>query len=153
MARAAGLPHVASGRRAGTYQSVDGYDLTKKNGPLLAHMTTIDAARDMDSIRAALGQKQITYYGFSYGTYLGQVYSTLFPSHVRRLVMDSNVVPRKVWYAPTSTRTSPSTEHQDLVRLGRQVPQGLSPRHHREGGGEALIPRGGAPAQATRPEV
>jgi len=71
----------------------------KKNGPLLAHMTTIDAARDMDSIRAALGQKQITYYGFSYGTYLGQVYSTLFPSHVRRLVMDSNVDPRKVWYA------------------------------------------------------
>ena len=70
----------------------------KKNGRLLAHMTTIDAARDMDSIRAALGQKQITYYGFSYGTYLGQVYSTLFPSHVRRLVMDSNVDPRDVWY-------------------------------------------------------
>ena len=61
-------------------------------------MTTIDAARDMDSIRAALGQKQINYYGFSYGTYLGQVYSTLFPSHVRRLVMDSNVDPRDVWY-------------------------------------------------------
>src|SRR5262249_40685257 len=70
----------------------------KKNGRLLAHMTTIDAARDMDSIRAALGQKQITFYGFSYGTYLGQVYSTLFPSHVRRLVMDSNVDPRRVWY-------------------------------------------------------
>jgi pimeloyl-ACP methyl ester carboxylesterase len=70
----------------------------RKNGPLLAHMTTIDAARDMDSIRAALGQQQITYYGFSYGTYLGQVYSTLFPSHVRRLVMDSNVDPRDVWY-------------------------------------------------------
>jgi diguanylate cyclase (GGDEF)-like protein len=70
----------------------------KKNGRLLSHMTTIDAARDMDSIRAALGQKQITYYGFSYGTYLAQVYSTLFPSHVRRLVMDSNVDPRDVWY-------------------------------------------------------
>jgi pimeloyl-ACP methyl ester carboxylesterase len=53
----------------------------------------------MDSIRAALGQKQITYYGFSYGTYLGQVYSTLFPSHVRRMVLDSNVDPRRVWYA------------------------------------------------------
>jgi pimeloyl-ACP methyl ester carboxylesterase len=71
----------------------------KKNGRLLAHMTTIDAARDTDSIRAALGQKQISFYGFSYGTYLGQVYSTLFPSHVRRLVMDSNVDPRRVWYA------------------------------------------------------
>ncbi|MBV9384749.1 MAG: alpha/beta fold hydrolase, partial [Streptosporangiaceae bacterium] len=71
----------------------------KKNGPLLDHMTTIDAARDMDSIRAALGQKQITYYGFSYGTYLGQVYSTLFPSHVRRMILDSNVDPLRVWYA------------------------------------------------------
>jgi pimeloyl-ACP methyl ester carboxylesterase len=71
----------------------------KKNGSLLDNMTTIDAARDMDSIRAALGQKQITYYGFSYGTYLGQVYSTLFPSHVRRMILDSNVDPRKVWYA------------------------------------------------------
>ena len=65
---------------------------------LLDNMTTVDTARDMDSIRQALGQSQITYYGFSYGTYLGQVYSTLFPSHVRRLIMDSNVDPRNVWY-------------------------------------------------------
>ncbi len=65
---------------------------------LLRNMTTVNAARDMDSIRAALGQRQITYYGFSYGTYLGQVYSTLFPRHVRRLIMDSNVDPRNVWY-------------------------------------------------------
>ena len=52
----------------------------------------------MDSIRQALGQRQISYYGFSYGTYLGQVYSTLFPQHVRREIMDSNVDPRGVWY-------------------------------------------------------
>jgi pimeloyl-ACP methyl ester carboxylesterase len=65
---------------------------------LLGNMTTVDSARDMDSIRAALGQSQITYYGFSYGTYLGQVYSTLFPSHGQRLIMDSNVDPRHVWY-------------------------------------------------------
>jgi hypothetical protein len=53
---------------------------------------------DMNSIREALGQQQMTYYGFSYGTYLGQVYATLFPSHVRRLIMDSNVDPRRIWY-------------------------------------------------------
>jgi pimeloyl-ACP methyl ester carboxylesterase len=69
-----------------------------KQAALLDNMTTVDSARDMDSIRAALGQNKITYYGFSYGTYLGQVYSTLFASHVRRLIMDSNVDPRKVWY-------------------------------------------------------
>jgi pimeloyl-ACP methyl ester carboxylesterase len=65
---------------------------------LLRHMTTRDAARDMNRIREALGRTQMTYYGFSYGTYLGQVYSTMFPSHVRRLIMDSNVDPRQVWY-------------------------------------------------------
>jgi pimeloyl-ACP methyl ester carboxylesterase len=67
-------------------------------GALLNHLTTADSAKDMDSIRKALGQKQINYYGFSYGTYLGQVYSTLFPTHMRRMVLDSNVDPRKVWY-------------------------------------------------------
>src|SRR3989440_1128885 len=69
-----------------------------KNGPLLRHMTTVEAAKDMDRIRAALGRQQINYYGFSYGTYLGQVYSTLFPQRVRRMVLDSNVDPRDVWY-------------------------------------------------------
>jgi pimeloyl-ACP methyl ester carboxylesterase len=70
----------------------------KKYGSLLDHMKTTDAARDMDDIRAALGQKQISYYGASYGTYLGSVYATLFPSHVRRMVLDSNVKPSDVWY-------------------------------------------------------
>lgn len=69
-----------------------------KAGPLLAHMSTADSARDMDSLRIALGQQRINYYGFSYGTYLGQVYSTMFPDHVRRMVLDSNVDPRRVWY-------------------------------------------------------
>jgi pimeloyl-ACP methyl ester carboxylesterase len=73
-------------------------DACKTNGPILQHMTTIDVARDMDSIRMALGQQKINYYGFSYGTYLGQVYSTLFPTHVRRMVLDSNVDPRNIWY-------------------------------------------------------
>jgi pimeloyl-ACP methyl ester carboxylesterase len=73
-------------------------DACKKGGALLDHMTTIDVAKDMDYLRAALGQKQTNYYGFSYGTYLGQVYSTLFPTHVRRMVLDATVDPRGVWY-------------------------------------------------------
>jgi pimeloyl-ACP methyl ester carboxylesterase len=61
-------------------------------------MTTVDSAKDMESIRKALGVSKISYYGFSYGTYLGQVYSTLFPGHLRRMVLDSVVDPRRVWY-------------------------------------------------------
>ncbi|MDQ1663770.1 MAG: hypothetical protein QOJ68_3750 [Blastococcus sp.] len=69
-----------------------------KNGPLLDHLTTEDSAKDLEYLRLALRAPTISYYGYSYGTYLGQVYATLFPSHVRRMVLDSNVDPRRVWY-------------------------------------------------------
>ncbi len=69
-----------------------------KFGWLLPHLRTTDAARDIDAIRAALGQRQISYYGFSYGTYLGATYGTLFPGRVRRMVLDGNVDDRGVWY-------------------------------------------------------
>ena len=63
------------------------------SGKLLPHMTTADAARDMDQIRAALGEPKLTYLGFSYGTFLGTVYAGLFPTHVRALVLDGAVDP------------------------------------------------------------
>jgi pimeloyl-ACP methyl ester carboxylesterase len=81
--------------RAKTYA----HDCEQKFGWLLPYMTTRAVARDMDSIRAAFGVSQINYYAFSYGTYLGQVYATLFPSRVRRMVLDSTVDPTGVWYA------------------------------------------------------
>ncbi len=65
---------------------------------LLAHVKTVDTVMDMESLRKALGVDQINYYGFSYGTYLGQVYATRYPDRVRRFVLDSNVDPRTVWY-------------------------------------------------------
>jgi pimeloyl-ACP methyl ester carboxylesterase len=80
--------------RAETYAD----DCEQKYGWLLPYMTTEDMARDMDSIRAAFGVSKITYYGFSYGTYMGQVYATLFPSRIRRMVLDSTVDPTAVWY-------------------------------------------------------
>ena len=65
---------------------------------LFRHLKTVDNARDMESIRKALQRRRINYYGFSYGTYLGQVYATMFPKRVRRMVLDSNVDPRNVFY-------------------------------------------------------
>jgi pimeloyl-ACP methyl ester carboxylesterase len=73
-------------------------DCEHRYGWLLPYMTTQDSARDMDSIRVALGQQKISYFGYSYGTYLGQVYATLFPGHLRRMVLDSIVDPAGVWY-------------------------------------------------------
>lgn len=80
--------------RVGDYAKACG----RAGGSLLRHVTTIDNAKDMNSIRQALGQSQINFYGFSYGTYLGQVFATLYPTKVRRMVLDSNVDPRRVWY-------------------------------------------------------
>nr|WP_258396701.1 alpha/beta hydrolase [Streptomyces sp. Amel2xB2] len=67
---------------------------------LLQHMTTPNTARDLDVIRAALGDKKLNYLGVSYGTYLGSVYGTLFPTHVRRMIVDSVVNPSRdqIWY-------------------------------------------------------
>ncbi|AQZ64352.1 probable exported protease [[Actinomadura] parvosata subsp. kistnae] len=55
---------------------------------LLAHVGTADSARDMDVMRAALGDRRLTYLGFSYGTYLGAVYADLFPTRIRSMVLD-----------------------------------------------------------------
>jgi pimeloyl-ACP methyl ester carboxylesterase len=81
--------------RSKTYADACGVSSARS---LLPYMRTEDVAKDMDYLRAALGQSQLNYYGFSYGTYLGQVYSSLFPSHVRRMVFDSTVDPRGFWY-------------------------------------------------------
>ncbi|MEU0571316.1 alpha/beta hydrolase [Nonomuraea sp. NPDC005983] len=64
-----------------------------RSGKLLAHVGTADAARDMDVMRAALGDKKLTYLGKSYGTYLGATYADLFPSKVRALVLDGALDP------------------------------------------------------------
>jgi pimeloyl-ACP methyl ester carboxylesterase len=63
------------------------------SGPLLPYVGTRSAARDMDVLRAALGDRKLTYLGKSYGTYLGTWYAQLFPGHVRALVLDGALDP------------------------------------------------------------
>ncbi len=63
------------------------------SGPLLPYVGTASAARDMDVLRAVLGDAKLTYLGKSYGTYLGTWYAQLFPTHVRALVLDGAVDP------------------------------------------------------------
>ncbi len=68
-------------------------DCYKRNGRYLAHVGTIDEARDMDVLRNALGDKKLTYYGASYGTYLGAKYAQLFPTRIRAMVLDGALNP------------------------------------------------------------
>ena len=64
-----------------------------RTASMLPYITTANTARDMDRIRAALGEPKLSYYGVSYGTYLGAVYTTLFPQRSDRIVLDSNLAP------------------------------------------------------------
>ncbi|MEV0699571.1 alpha/beta hydrolase [Saccharopolyspora sp. NPDC050389] len=61
--------------------------------PLLPHITTANTARDMDRIREALGESKVSYFGISYGTYLGSVYTTMFPHRSDRFLVDSATGP------------------------------------------------------------
>lgn len=60
---------------------------------ILAHITTVDSARDMDLIRAVLGDSELHYLGYSYGTFLGATYAELYPERVGRLVLDGAIDP------------------------------------------------------------
>ena len=61
------------------------------NGSVLRYITTGNTARDMDRVRAAMGDKKLNYFGFSYGTFLGATYASLFPHNYRALVLDGPV--------------------------------------------------------------
>ncbi|WP_203919574.1 alpha/beta hydrolase [Rugosimonospora africana] len=65
----------------------------QRSGDLLRHVTTADVARDMDLLRAALGDTTLNYWGLSYGSYLGEVYANMFPGRVRAMVLDGVVDP------------------------------------------------------------
>ncbi|WP_432095583.1 alpha/beta hydrolase [Streptomyces sp. bgisy100] len=88
------LPHDAPSERA-LLDSLrrTAEDCASGTGTALPHLGTTDAARDMDAIRAALGERRLSFLGVSYGTYLGAAYAALHPRRVDRMVLDSVVAP------------------------------------------------------------
>ncbi|MDQ1655612.1 MAG: hypothetical protein QOD41_695 [Cryptosporangiaceae bacterium] len=68
-----------------------------KAGSTIPYITTRNTARDMDVLRTVLGEKKLSYLGYSYGTYLGAVYAQLFGSKADRIVLDSSVDPALAW--------------------------------------------------------
>ena len=65
----------------------------KNSANVLPYVGTVDVARDMDRLRQALGDSGLTYMGQSYGTLLGLTYASLFPTHIRAMVLDSVIDP------------------------------------------------------------
>ncbi|MEU8826575.1 alpha/beta hydrolase [Streptomyces sp. NPDC048636] len=94
------VPSAGFKRRMVTRARAYAKGCARRAGSALAHYTTLNNARDLDVLRAALGERRLTFMGASYGTYYGAVYATLFPGHVRRMVFDSvvNPDPWQIWY-------------------------------------------------------
>ncbi len=68
-----------------------GADCRKLNREILAHLGSANVARDLDLLRAALGDAQLNYIGFSYGSVIGATYASLFPGRTRAMVLDSPI--------------------------------------------------------------
>jgi pimeloyl-ACP methyl ester carboxylesterase len=108
-------------------------------GPLLAHDSTADVARDMDLMRQAVGDPTMNYLGNSYGSYLGATYANLFPTKVRAIALDANADP-VAWATGTggsadvlgtflregSDRGSAATLNAFLTLCGQAVPGSCS---------------------------
>ncbi|MFH9399647.1 alpha/beta hydrolase [Streptomyces sp. NPDC017638] len=103
----------------------------RRSGSRLRFYTSLNNARDLDVLRAALGEDRLTFLGASYGTYFGALYAAMFPSHVRRMVLDAAVDPdpRKVWYRSNLEQSAAFEDrwadfrrwiarHDDVYRLG-----------------------------------
>lgn len=76
----------------------------ENSGGLLPHVDTVSAARDLDLLRAVLGDAELNYLGYSYGTYLGATYAELYPDNVGRLVLDGAVDPSTSNFEVTKTQ-------------------------------------------------
>ena len=125
----------------------------EKSGALAAHVSTVEAARDMDVVRAALGESQLDYYGASYGTKLGATYAELFPAEVGRFVLDGGLDPtidKRSDEPPAGSRVrdGPACVRRELHReLGLLLPRRL---RRRRAGEHPRLPRPGRRRPAAR---
>ena len=88
------VPQTAAAQRAAAAQDrAYGAACQRYSNGVLPFVGTVDAARDLDRIRAALGDQKLTFIGHSYGTLLGAVYADLYPGHVRAMVLDGAIDP------------------------------------------------------------
>jgi pimeloyl-ACP methyl ester carboxylesterase len=85
------------------------------NGSILEHVSTANVARDMDALRAAVGDQRLNYLGFSYGTFLGATYAALFPSGYRALVLDGALDAEQYIHDPAAVSTAQAAGFEDAL--------------------------------------
>lgn len=106
-----------------------------QTGPVLAHIDTVSAAKDLDVLRAVVNDSKLNYLGYSYGTFLGSTYASLFPDNVGRMVLDGALDPSITNEDLTSGQARAfekairsyvaSCQRQDKCPLGGDVDSGV----------------------------
>lgn len=89
----------------------------ERNGEILPHLSTANVARDMDQLRQAVGDEQLTYLGSSYGTYLGATYANLFPDQIRAMVLDGVIDPPSYTSADQSVGDLVGPDTNSFLRI------------------------------------
>ena len=121
-----------------------------RDATIARHMSTADVVRDLDLLRRAVGDRKLTYLGFSYGSYIGNTYANLFPGNVRALVIDGVLDPR-LWssgWQVKSDRVATQEEFEEFLRLCDAAGDVVRLRRARRRGGP-LGAAGPQPASAA----
>ena len=104
------FPYTKAEERAAVASSrAVGKGCSHHGRPLSASMSTGEVARDMDVLRRAVGDRRLSYLGFSYGSYLGQVYANLFPDRIRTVAVDGVLDPI-AWAGTKATASRPQSD-------------------------------------------
>jgi pimeloyl-ACP methyl ester carboxylesterase len=109
--------------------------------PLTGAMSTAEVARDMDVMRRAVGDKKLTYLGFSYGSVLGQYYANMFPDRVRALAIDGVINPVD-WVGSAATRETPQFERVRSAEGSYKALREILVRCDRAGGSKCSFATG-----------
>ncbi|WP_405059053.1 alpha/beta hydrolase [Kribbella sp. NBC_01505] len=92
-----------------------GQDCLKRNADLLPYLTSAAMARDLDLLRAMVGDERLTYVGMSQGTIIGATYASMFPARVRAMVLDSPADPAKWRDQPLRAFREQMAETEDVI--------------------------------------
>ena len=122
----------ASFDRDGAPDQEPGAPCAGRSGAMLPFAGTANAARDMDVIRGALGESRLSYLGYSYGTYLGAVYTQMFPGRAGRIVLDSAINPAHPGVAKGSNGPQREQALHAWARFAAQPRQPVPPGQHRQ---------------------
>lgn len=149
-----GVAHIENETKQFVGRCVD-----KMGKNFLAHVGTVNVAKDLDAIRAALGDDKLTYLGYSYGTRIGSAYAEEFPQRVRAMILDGAVDPnadpieascarprasrtRSTTMPPTAPRTRaarwrrPGQSRRGSIQPGRSVGRPGQPEDQQAGAHE-----------------